>query len=97
MCSLRMFPMLSVEETLDILVSHNHLTQEGKRILASELPQRVPRNWSASEYVALARRARNVPDGLVWRQVPYELLDLRNLGFEIELAYLDSNTSNESL
>ena len=89
MCSLRMFPMLSVEETLDILVSHNHLTQEGKRILASELPQRVPRNWSASEYVALARRARNAPEELVWRQVPYELLDLRNLGFEIELGYLD--------
>jgi hypothetical protein len=59
MFSLRMFPMLSIGDILDSLISQNHLTQEGKRILASELPERVPRNWKASEYVALARRARN--------------------------------------
>ena len=88
-CSLRMFPMLSLGDILDSLVSQNHLTQEGKRILASELPERVPRNWKASEYVALARRARNSPDELVWRQMPDELLDLRNMGFDIELDRLD--------
>jgi hypothetical protein len=32
-CSLRMFPMLSVGDILDSLVSQNHLTQKGKRIL----------------------------------------------------------------
>jgi hypothetical protein len=84
-----MLPMLSVGDILDSLISQNHLTQEGKRILASELPERVPRNLSASEYVALARRARNVPDELVWRQVPRELFDLRNMGFNIGLGYLD--------
>jgi hypothetical protein len=90
MCSLRMFPMLSTGDILDSLVSQNHLTQEGKRILASELPERVPRNWHASEYIALARRARKAPDDeLVWRQVPRELLDLRNMGFDIGLGRLD--------
>ena len=89
MCSLRMFPMLSVEDILDTLVSQNHLTHEGKRILTLELPQRVQRNWSASEYVALARRARNTPSEIVWRQIPHELLYLRNMGFEIGLGHLD--------
>jgi hypothetical protein len=89
MCGLRMLPMLSIADILDSLVSHSHLTQEGKRILASEVPERVPRNWNASEYVALARRARNVPDDLVWRQVPHELFDLRNMGFDIGLGCLD--------
>jgi len=89
MCSLRMLPMLPLGEILDSLVSQNHLSQEGKRILASELPERVPRNWNASEYVALARRARNAPDELVWRQVPHELFDLRNMGFDIGLGHLD--------
>lgn len=89
MCSLRMLPMLSLGDILDSLVSQNHLTQEGKRILASELPERVPRNWDASEYVALARRARNAPDKLVWRQVPHELFDLQNMGFDIGLGHLD--------
>jgi hypothetical protein len=88
-CSLRMLPMLSVGEILNSLVSQNHLTQEGKRILASELPDRVPRNWNASEYVALARKARNAPYELVWRQVPNELFDLRNMGFDIGLGHLD--------
>jgi hypothetical protein len=87
MCSLRMLPMLSVGDILDSLISQNHLTQEGKRILASELPERVPRNWNASEYVALARGTK---DGkLVWRQVPQEFFDLRNMGFDIGLGYLD--------
>jgi hypothetical protein len=45
--------MLSVEDILDTLVSEKHLTEEGKRILLSDLPERVPRNWKASEYVAL--------------------------------------------
>jgi hypothetical protein len=70
-------------------MSQNHLTQEGKRILASELPDRVPRNWNASEYVALARKARTAPYELVWRQVPNELFDLRNMGFDIGLGDLD--------
>jgi hypothetical protein len=84
-----MFPMLSVGDILDELMSKNHLTQEGKRLLASELPDRVPRNWKASEYVALARRARNAPHELVWRQVPDELFDLRNMGFDIGLGQLE--------
>jgi hypothetical protein len=88
-CSLRMFPMLAIEDILDTLVSQNHLTEEGKRILVSELPERVPRNWNASEYVALARKARKDSDELVWRQVPNELLDLRNMGFDIGLGHLD--------
>jgi len=88
MCSLRMFPMLSMGDILDGLVSQNHLTQEGKCILASELPERVPRNWKATEYVALARRARNAPHEHVWRQVPHELFDLRNMGFDIGLGHL---------
>jgi len=88
MCSLRMLPMLSIGEILDSLVSQNHLTDEGKRILAAELPERVPRNWNASEYVALARRAKNASDNLVWRQVPHELFDLRNMGFDIGLGHL---------
>ena len=86
-CSLRMFPMLSVGDILDELMSKNHLTQEGKRLLASELPDRVPRNWNASEYVALARRTEDAK--LVWRQVPQELFDLRNMGFDIGLGQLD--------
>jgi len=89
MCSLRMFPMLCVKDILDSLMSQNYLTQEGKRMLASELPDRVPRNWNASEYVALARRARNAPRELVWRQVPDELFDLRNMGFDIGMGHLD--------
>ena len=89
MCSLRMLPMLSLGDILDRLVYQNHLTQEGKRILTSQLPERMPRNWDASEYVALARRARNAPDELVWRPVPRELLDLRNMGFDIGLGHLD--------
>jgi hypothetical protein len=88
-CSLRMFPMLSVEDILDPLVSRNYLTEEGKRILVSELPERVPRNWNASEYVALARKAKMASDDLVWRQVPNELLDLRNMGIDIGLGHLD--------
>jgi hypothetical protein len=92
MCSLRMLPMLSVVDVLDELMSQNHLTQEGKRILASELPDRVPRSWKASEYVALARRARNAPHELVWRQVPQELFDLRNMGFDIGLDHLDKES-----
>jgi hypothetical protein len=88
-CSLRMLPMLSVRDVLDSLVSQNHLTEEGKRILASELPERVPRNWNASEYVAVAREARDGGDALVWRQVPHELCDFRNMGFDIGMGDLD--------
>ncbi len=88
-CSLRMLPMLSLEEFLDTLVSQDYLTREGKRILVSELPERVPRNWGASEYVALARAARDGTDSLVWRQVPDELFDLRNMGFDVGLGHLD--------
>jgi hypothetical protein len=88
-CSLRMLPMLSVGDVLDSLVSQNHLTEEGKRILASELPERVPRNWNASEYVAVAREARDGGDELVWRQVPHELCDFRNMGFDIGMGDLD--------
>ena len=88
-CSLRMLPMLSVVDLLDGLVSQNHLTQEGRRILASELPERVPRNWNASEYVAVAREARDVRDELAWRQVPHKLCDFRNMGFDIDLGDLD--------
>jgi len=87
MCSLRMFPMLSMGDILDSLVSQNHLTQEGKRILASEVPERVPRNWNASEYVALARRTEDAK--FIWRQVPHELFDLRKMGFDIGLGHLD--------
>ena len=87
MCSLRMFPMLSMGDILDSLVSQNHLTQEGKRILASEVPERVPRNWNASEYVALARRTEDAK--LIWRQVPHELFDLKKMGFDIGLGNLD--------
>ncbi|NWF93591.1 MAG: hypothetical protein HXY46_11780 [Syntrophaceae bacterium] len=63
LCSLRMLPMLSAGDILKQLISKSHLTQEGKNMLASELPERVPRNWKASEYVALARRARNASAG----------------------------------
>jgi hypothetical protein len=79
--------MLSVRDILESLVSQNYLTQEGKRILVSELPERVPRNWNASEYVALARGTEDTK--LVWRPVPRELFDLRNMGFNIGLGYLD--------
>jgi len=89
LCSLGMLPMLDVRDILDILMSQNHLNEEGKRILASELPDRVPRNWNASEYVALARKARNAPYELVWRQVPHELFDIRNMGFDIGMGHLD--------
>lgn len=88
-CSLRMLPMLSVGDFLDGLVSQNHLTQDGKRILASELPERVPRNWNASEYVAVARQAKNAPHKLVWRPVPHELCNFRNMGFDIGMGHLD--------
>jgi sirohydrochlorin ferrochelatase len=81
--------MLSVGDLLDSLVSQNHLTEEGKRILASELPERVPRNWDASEYVALAREARDGRDELVWRQMPHELCDFRNMGFDIGMGHLE--------
>jgi hypothetical protein len=88
-CSLRMLPMLPVGDVLDSLVSQNHLTEEGKRILASELPERVPRNWNASEYVAIGRQARDGRDELVWRQVAHELCDFRNMGFDVGLGHLD--------
>jgi hypothetical protein len=90
MCSLRLLPMVSIGNILDELMSKNHLTQEGKRILASELPDRVPRNWRASEYVALARRERNTK--VVWRQVPQALFDLRNMGFDIGLGHLNQKS-----
>jgi hypothetical protein len=88
-CSLRMFPMLVVESLLGTLVYQNHLTEEGRRILLSEIPERVPRTWSASEYVALARKARDNTDDLVWKQVPKELCELSNMGFDIALGHLD--------
>lgn len=87
-CSLRMFPMLPVEDILDTLVSEKHLTEEGKRVLLSDLPERVPKNWKASEYVALGRKARTDSKDIVWRSVPNELLDLRNMGFDIGLGHL---------
>jgi hypothetical protein len=86
-CSLRMFPMLMVESLLNTLVSQNQLTEEGKRVLASELPDRVPRNWNASEYVALAQRTKDTK--LVWRLVPKELFELGNMGFDVGLGQLD--------
>jgi hypothetical protein len=89
MCGLRMFPMLVVEPLLGTLVSQNYLTEEGRRILLSEIPERVPRTWSASEYVTLARKARDKTDDLVWRQVPKELCELSNMGFDIGLGHLD--------
>ena len=89
MCGLRMFPMLVVESLLDTLVSQNNLTEEGRRVLLSEIPERVPRTWSASEYVALAPKARDKTDDLVWRQVPKELCELSNMGFDIGLGSLD--------
>ncbi len=88
-CSVRMFPMLPVEDILDTLVSQKHLTEEGKRVLVSELPERVPRNWKASEYIALGRKARMGSKDIVWRPVPNELLDLRNMGFDIGFGHLD--------
>lgn len=88
-CRVRMFPMLGVEPLLGTLVSQNHLNEEGKRILLSQMPERVPRNWSASEYVALGRRASDKADDLVWRQVPKELCELSKMGFDIGLGHLD--------
>jgi hypothetical protein len=88
-CSLRMFPMLMVEPLLSTLVSQNHLTEEGRGILLSEIPERVPRTWSASEYVALARSARDKTDNLVWRAVPKELCEFANMGFDVGLGQLD--------
>jgi hypothetical protein len=88
-CSLRMFPMLMVESLLNRLVSQNHPTEEGRRILLSKIPERVPRTWSASEYVALARRARDKRNNLVWRPVPKELCELGNMGFDVGLGQLD--------
>jgi hypothetical protein len=88
-CSLRMFPMLVVEPLLGTLVSQNHLTEEGRGILLSEIPERVPRIWRASEYVALARKARYKTNDLVWRPVPKELCKLSNMGFDIGLGHLD--------
>jgi hypothetical protein len=87
--SLRMFPMLVVESLLGTLVSQNHITEEGRRLLLSEIPERVPRNWSASEYVALARKARDKTNDQVWRPVPKELYELSNMGFDIGLGHLD--------
>ena len=89
MCGLRMFPMLVVEPLLGTLVSQNHLTEEGRRILLSEIPERVPKTWRASEYVALARKARDKTGDLVWRPVPKELYELSNMGFDIGLGHLD--------
>jgi hypothetical protein len=89
MCSLRMLPMLSVGDLLDGLVSQKHLTEEGRGLLASGLPERVPRNWNASEYVAIGRQARDGRDELVWRQVPHKLCDFRNMGFDIGMGDLD--------
>jgi hypothetical protein len=90
MCSLRLLPMLSIGDILDNLMSKNYLTQEGKRILTSGLPKRVPRNLNASEYVALARITEDAK--LVWRPVPRELFDLRNMGFDIGLGHLDQKS-----
>ena len=84
-----MFPMLMVASLLSTLVSQRYLTEEGRRILLSEIPERVPKTWSASEYVALARKARDKRDDLVWRQVPKELCELSNMGFDIGLGHLD--------
>jgi hypothetical protein len=89
-CSLRMFPMLSIRDILDNLMSKNYLTQEGRRILTLGLPKRVPRNLNASEYVALARKTEDTK--LVWRPVPRELFDLRNMGFDIGLGHLDQKS-----
>jgi len=89
MCCLRMFPMLAVGPLLGTLVSQNHLTEEGRRILLSEIPERVPKTWRASEYVALARKARDKTDNLVWKQVPRELCELSNMGLDIGLGQLD--------
>ena len=88
-CRLRMFPMLVVEPLLGKLVSQNYLTEEGRRILLSEIPERVPKTWSASEYVAVARKARDKTNDLVWRPVPKELCKLSNMGFDIGLGHLD--------
>jgi len=88
-CRVRMFPMLEVGPLLHALVSQNHLSEDGRRILLSEIPERVPRTWSASEYVALARKTSDKADDLVWRQVPHELFNLRNMGFDIGLGHLD--------
>lgn len=88
-CGVRMLPMLVVEPLLDTLVSQNHLTEEGRRILMYEMPARVPRTWRASEYVTLARKARDKTDYLVWRQVPKELSKLNNIGFEVALGHID--------
>jgi hypothetical protein len=88
-CSVRMFPMLVVEPLLGTLVSQSNLTEEGRRVLLSEIPERVPRSWRASEYVALARKARDKTNDLVWRLVPKELCKLSNMGFDIGLGQLD--------
>ena len=88
-CCLRMFPMLVVDSLLGTLVTQNHLTEEGRRILLSKIPERVPRTWSASEYVALARKAPDKTDDLVWKPVPKELCELSNMGFDIGLGHLD--------
>jgi hypothetical protein len=82
--------MLSIVDIIDNLMSKNYLTQEGKRILTSGLPKRVPRNLNASEYVALARITEDAK--LVWRPVPQELFDLRNMGFDIGLGHLDQKS-----
>jgi len=89
MCGLRMFPMLVVDSLLGTLVTQNHLTEEGRRILLSEIPERVPKTWNASEYVALARKAPDKTDDLVWKPVPKELCDLSNMGFDIGLGPLE--------
>jgi hypothetical protein len=88
-CSLRMFPMLFLESLLDTLVSQNHLTEEGRGILLSEIPERVPKKWNASEYVALARKVQGKTEELVWRPVPKQLCELSNMGFDIGLGHLD--------
>lgn len=88
-CSIRMFPMQAVKSLLDTLVLQNHLTEKGRGTLLSEIPELVPRNWRASEYIALRRKAQDGTDDMVWRPLPKELCELRNMGFEIGLGQLD--------
>lgn len=61
------------------------ITADGKKFLVETLPERVPLNWKAGEYVSLRRPSKTKPQEMVDSIVPTGMTSLRNLGVSIDM------------
>jgi hypothetical protein len=86
---IRFLPTQTRDALIKPLLDKNWLTPEGRAQLERDLPVTLPTAWNASEYIALARKARDGTNDDAWRMVPEHFVGVSQMGFDHRLGSLD--------